>query len=95
LYSSPNRVKEDEMGGHVAWMGEKRTYMKDFGGKRERKRPLERPRYGCQNNINMEYRKIWWGSMDCIHLVDSKRFIRWRITHRITRFLDFFHRLVF
>jgi hypothetical protein len=27
--------------------------------------------------------------------VDSKRFWRWFITHRITRFLDFFHRPVF
>jgi hypothetical protein len=30
-----------------------------------------------------------------IHIVDSKWFWRWCITHRITGFLDFFHRLVF
>jgi hypothetical protein len=52
---------EDEMGRHVAWMGELRSS--------ERKRPLGRHRHGWEYNIRMDVRKpggsVWTG---CIWL---------------------------
>jgi len=36
-------MKEDQLGGHVAWMGEMRNVYKIFVGKPEGNRPLGRP----------------------------------------------------
>jgi hypothetical protein len=59
LYSSPkynwnNQVNEDEVGGHVARIGEKRNVSRLLMGKPERKRPLGRQRRKWVDNIKMD-----------------------------------------
>jgi hypothetical protein len=49
-------------------MGEKRAVYKVFVGKIEGKRPLERPRCGWEDNIEMDFREIGWGDVDWIDL---------------------------
>jgi hypothetical protein len=44
--------------GHVARMGEKRNAYKILAGKREEKRPLERPRRRWVYNIKMDLREV-------------------------------------
>jgi hypothetical protein len=56
LYSSPSiirMIKSRRMrwAGHVARMGEKRNACRILVGKREEKRPLDRPRRRCVDNI--------------------------------------------
>jgi hypothetical protein len=45
-------------------------------GKPERKRPLERPRHRCEDNIKLDIRKIGWGGMDWIDLAQDRD--QWR-----------------
>jgi hypothetical protein len=45
------KVEEDEVGGHVARMGEKRNVYRLLVGKPEGKRPLGRPRCRWMDNI--------------------------------------------
>jgi hypothetical protein len=64
LYSSPDiirQIKSRRMrwAGHVARMGEGRN--KVLVGKREGKRPLERPRRRWEDGIKMDLREIGWG----------------------------------
>jgi hypothetical protein len=72
LYASINiiRVIKSRMRwvGHVARMGETRNVYSIFVGKLEGKRPLGRPRRGCENNIRMDLREIAWEGVDWIHL---------------------------
>jgi hypothetical protein len=51
-------VEEDEMGGHVAGMGEKRNDYRLLVGKREGKRPLGRPRRRWVDNIKIDLSEI-------------------------------------
>jgi hypothetical protein len=53
-----NHVKKDEMGVHVARMGEKRNAYKILVGKPEGKRPLGRPERRWVDNIKMDLREI-------------------------------------
>jgi hypothetical protein len=46
------RIKENEMAGHVARMGDMRNAFKMFARKSEGKRPLERPRSRWEENID-------------------------------------------
>jgi hypothetical protein len=44
--------------------GREEEYTRDFGGKTRKKRPLERPRRRCENNIKMDRREleiVWYG----------------------------------
>jgi hypothetical protein len=45
-------------------------------GKREIKRPLERPRCKCLNNIKIDRREIGWGGMNWIPLAEGRD--QWR-----------------
>jgi hypothetical protein len=61
LYSSPDiiiQVKANEVGGHVARVGEERKVYKFLVGKPERKRPLGRPRRMWENGNRMDLREI-------------------------------------
>jgi hypothetical protein len=49
-------VKENEIGGHVARMGEMRSVYKILIGKSEGKRILRRPRHRWEDNIIMDLR---------------------------------------
>jgi hypothetical protein len=46
--------------GHVAWIGEMRNAYSILVGKPEGKRPLERSRRRCEDNIRTDLRKIGW-----------------------------------
>jgi hypothetical protein len=48
---------------------QKRNAYRALVGNPEGKIPLGRPRYMWVDNIKMYLREIWWGGMDCIHLV--------------------------
>jgi hypothetical protein len=52
------KVEENEVGGHVARMGEKRNVYRLFVGKPEGKRPLGRPRRMWIYNIKMDLLEI-------------------------------------
>ena len=65
LYSSPNslgyQTEKNEMGGHVACMGERRGAYSFLVGKPEGKRPLVRPRQRWKDNIKMDLQTVWTG----------------------------------
>jgi hypothetical protein len=68
LYSSPNiirQIKSRRMrwAGHVARMGEERNVYRVLVGKREGKRPCDRPKRKC-DGIRMSLREIGWGSVE-------------------------------
>jgi hypothetical protein len=46
--------------GHVACMEEKRGAYRAFGGKHERKRPLERRSHRWEDNMKMYLEEIGW-----------------------------------
>ena len=63
LYSSPNIVRviksrRMRWAGHVARMEEGRGVHKVLVGKPEGKRPLGRPRRGCEVNIKMDFEEV-------------------------------------
>jgi hypothetical protein len=65
LYSSPNIIRviksrRMRWAGHVACMGEKRGAYRILVGRPEGRRPLERPRRRCKDNIKMDL-----GSIQC------------------------------
>jgi hypothetical protein len=71
LYSSPSIIriiKRLRWAGHVARMAEKRNAYRIFVGKPAGKRPLERPRLRCVDNIKMDLREIEW---DGVHWIDT------------------------
>jgi hypothetical protein len=76
LYSSTNIIrviKSRRMGweGHVARMGDRRSAHRVLVGRPEGKRPLGRPRSTWENNIKMDFQKVWWGGMDWIDLAQD------------------------
>jgi hypothetical protein len=50
--------------------------IQDFSGKREGRRPLERPRRRWEKRIKMDLREVGWGGMDWINLAQVRE--RWR-----------------
>jgi hypothetical protein len=59
LYSSPDiirviKLRRMRWARHVARMGEMRNMYKILVGKPKGKRPLRRPRRGCENNIKID-----------------------------------------
>ena len=62
--------------GHVARMSEERGVYTILVGKPEGKRPLERPRRRCVDNIKMDLQELGCGYMDWIGLVKDRD--RWR-----------------
>jgi hypothetical protein len=64
------------MGGPCSTNGEKRNSYRLLVGKPEGKRPLERPRLRCVDNIRMDLREVGWGDVDWIGLAKDRN--RWR-----------------
>jgi len=62
--------------GHVARMGEKRGVYRVLVGKPERKRPLGRPRFRWEKNIQMDLNEVGCGGIDWIDLAQDRD--RWR-----------------
>jgi hypothetical protein len=62
----------DEVGGHVARMGEDRKVYRILVGKPEGKRPFKRQRGGWENWIRMYLRQIGWGCLEWIHLAQDR-----------------------
>jgi hypothetical protein len=75
------------MGRVCSTHGEKKNANRILVGKQEGKRPLGRPRRPWKNNIKMDLRKIGWGGMDGIYLVQDKE--RWRAFLETTLTLRF------
>jgi hypothetical protein len=81
LNSSPSIIRiiksrRMRWAGHVARMGEKRNVYRLLVGKPEGKRPLERPRRRCVDNIKMDLGEVGWGDVDWIDLAMDRN--RWR-----------------
>jgi len=77
LYCSPNIVRvmksrRMSWAGHVARMGERRCVYRVLVGKRERKRPLGRPRRRWEDNIKMNLQEVGCGCMDWIELTEDR-----------------------
>jgi hypothetical protein len=69
LFSSPNiilviKTLRLRWAGHAARMGERRGAYRALVGKPEGRRPLERPRRRCEDNIKMVLREVGWGDAD-------------------------------
>ena len=81
LYCSPNIVRviksrRMRWAGHVARMGERRGVYRFLVGKPEDKRPLGRPRFRWEDNINMDLQEVGCGVMDWVELAQDRD--RWR-----------------
>ena len=63
-----DKIEKNEMGGHVAHMGEERGVYRVLVGKPEGKRPLGRPRHRWVDNIRMDLQEVGCGYMDWIGL---------------------------
>jgi hypothetical protein len=88
LYSSPNIIREIKSrrlrwAGHVARMGESRDAYRALVGKPEGRRPLERPRRRCEDNIKMDLRDVGWGCVDWINLAQDRD--RWRTLEKTAK----------
>jgi hypothetical protein len=65
MYASPNSItviksRRTRGARHVAFAGETRIAYKILVGKPERKRPVQRYRCRCGDNIRMDLREIGW-----------------------------------
>jgi len=63
------------LAGNVAPAGERRNAYKILVCKRERKRPLGRPRRRWEDNIRVDLRQIGWDGVDWIRLAQDR--IQW------------------
>jgi hypothetical protein len=77
LYSSPSIIKIIKS-RRTRWarMAEKRNAYRILVGKPEGKKPLERPRCRCVDNIRMDLGDVVWGDVDRIGLAPDRN--RWR-----------------
>jgi hypothetical protein len=64
------------MGGACSTNWEKRNAYRISVRKPEGKRPSERPRRRCVNNIKMDVREIGWGGVDWIDVAHDRD--QWR-----------------
>jgi hypothetical protein len=77
LYSLPTIVRvvksrRMRSAGYVARMGEGRGVHRVLVGKSEGKRPLGRPRYGREDNINMDLQEVGVGCGDWMELAQGR-----------------------
>ena len=80
-YSSPNIVRRDktemnEIGGACSANRDRKCVFRVLVGKREGKRPLDRPRRGWEDNIKMDFQEVGCEDMDWIELAQDRE--RWR-----------------
>jgi hypothetical protein len=64
------------VGGACGTHGRGEKPVQGFGGKAQKKRPLERPRRGWDKGIKMDLREIGWGGVEWIQLAQDRD--RWR-----------------
>ena len=81
FYSSPTvigviYIEENEMGGYVARMGERRGVYRVLVGKSEGKRPLGRLRRRWDDNIKIDIQEVGCRGMDWIEPAQDRD--RWR-----------------
>jgi hypothetical protein len=81
LYSSQNIIRvvksrRMKWAGHIARMEEMRNSYTVLVAKSGGKRPHGRPRRRWEDNIKMDFRKIWFRLVDLIHLAQDRK--RWR-----------------
>ena len=70
------KIEKNEIGGHVARMGEGRGVHRVLVGKPEGKRPLGRPRHRWEGNIKMDLQEVGGGFGDWMELAQDRD--RWR-----------------
>jgi hypothetical protein len=61
LFSSPDQIKENELGGAYGTHGRGKKVYRVLVGKPEGNRPLGRPRRSWEGGIKMDLREIGWG----------------------------------
>ena len=76
VYYSGDKIKNNEMEGHVASLGDRRGLYKVLVGRADRKTPLGRPKCRWEDNVKMDLREVGWAIMGCISLVQDRD--RWR-----------------
>jgi hypothetical protein len=70
--NSGDQTEKNEMGEHVARMGERRGEYSILVGKPEGKQLLGRPRLRCEDNIKTHIREVGCGCMDWIDLAEDR-----------------------
>ena len=65
-------IEHNEMGKHVACMGEKTGVCRVLVGKPEGRRPLGRPSCRWEDNMKMDLQEVWCGGMDWINLAQDR-----------------------
>jgi hypothetical protein len=63
--------------GHVMHVGDGRGMYRVLVGKPEGKRPLGRPRYRWEDNIQMDLQEVGCGGMEWIELAEDRD--RWQV----------------
>jgi hypothetical protein len=81
LYTSSNIIRviksrRMEWAENVASMGKMISTYKILVGKHERKRPLEKPRSRCEENIRMDLTAMWCKGVDWMHVAQVRD--QWR-----------------
>jgi hypothetical protein len=61
-YHSGDKIKNNEMAGNAARMGNKRSSYTVLVGKPVGRRPLGRPRFIWEDNIKIDLREVVWGN---------------------------------
>ena len=71
-YFSCDQVKKKEMGGTRSTYGDGRGAYGTLVGIPDWKRPLDRTRHRCDDNIQMDLQEVGWGGMDWIDLDQNR-----------------------
>jgi hypothetical protein len=71
-YCSGDKIENNEKGGHVARMRERKGVYRVLVGKPEEKRPLGRTRRRWEDNIKMDLQKLVCGGVDWIELAQDR-----------------------
>ena len=71
-----DHIEKNEMGEHVARMGERRCVYSALVGKSEGETPVGKPRRRWEDNIKMDLQEVGSGGMDWIDLAQDRD--RWR-----------------
>ena len=71
-YCAGDKIKKNEMGGHVARMVKGRGVYRVLVEKPEGRRPLGRPRRRWEDNIRMDLREVGCGCVDWMELAQDR-----------------------